>query len=102
MTPDFKKMTELQKLPNIGKTTEEKLLDIEVDTFEELKKLKPEGVFLRIFEKYGWQKGMCSCFLYALEGAITGKKWNKIPEKRKKELCAFVKEVRQSLIPPKR
>jgi hypothetical protein len=90
-------MTELQKLRNIGKRTEQTLLDIGIKTSEELCLIGPEEVMLRIFEKKGWQNGMCTCFLYALEGAITNTKWNEIPEKRKKEFLKFVKDLRASL-----
>ncbi len=89
--------SELLKLRNIGKRIAEDLEEIGVYTPEELKKVGPEEVMLRIFEKKGWQKGMCTCFLYALEGAITDTRWNEIPERRKKEFLKFVKELRGSL-----
>ncbi len=92
-----KKGLELKKLPNLGEKSVQRLLEVGVEMPEQLKQLGPEEIFLRIFEKNGWEQGMCSCFLYALEGAITGERWNEIPEKRKKELVAFVHSVRKSL-----
>jgi DNA transformation protein and related proteins len=91
------KGVDLKKLPNIGEKTMQRLLEIGIETPEQLSELGPEEIFLRIFEKNGWEQGMCSCFLYALEGAITGERWNEISEKRKKELVAFVHSVRKSL-----
>lgn len=88
---------ELMNIINIGEKIADKLINIGVQTPKDLEKIGPEEIFLRHFEKYGWQKGMCSCYLYALEGAITQKKWNEIPRKRKKELCDFVKKVRKSV-----
>lgn len=88
---------DLMQLPNIGKKIANRLINMEITTPEKIKELGPEEIFLRNFQKYGWEHGMCSCYLYALEGAITGERWNKIPENRKKELCAFVKKVRNSI-----
>jgi DNA transformation protein and related proteins len=92
-----RQVVDMMKLKNIGKKSVQRLLDIGVETPAQLKEIGPEEIFLRIFEKNGWESGMCSCFLYALEGAITGERWNEIPEKRKKELVEFVHSVRKSL-----
>jgi DNA transformation protein len=88
---------ELMQCMNIGERIANRLIDVGIKTPQDLQKIGTEEAFIRNFEKYGWEKGMCSCYLYALEGAITGKKWNKIPEKRKTELRDFVKKIRQNL-----
>jgi DNA transformation protein len=90
-------ISEMMNLKNIGVKCAEKLYEVGICTEEQLKELGTEEVFWRIFEKKGWERGMCSCFLYAVEGAITNERWNKIPEKRKKELVDFVHSVRKSL-----
>lgn len=88
----------LQTLQGIGPKCSEKLYDAGICTPGMLKKLGPEETFIRCVGAHGWRKGLwCSCFLYALEGAITDTQWNKIPEKRKQELKTFFHEFRESL-----
>ena len=84
------------KLPNIGSAIADKLISIGVDTPEKLKMVGTEEAFFKEFQRSGWQKGMCSCYLYALEGALTGVPWNKIPQKRKTELLGYVHNLRAS------
>ncbi|MBT3348758.1 competence protein TfoX [bacterium] len=96
------KIAALKKLPNLGEKCAHRIFESGVETPEQLSTLGPEEVFLRIFEKHGWQPGMCSCFLYAIEGAITGEKWNEISDTRKKELRDFVHAVRASFDPRKK
>ncbi len=88
---------ELMKLKNIGESMAELLVSIGVDSPEKLKIVGAKEVYLRVFEKQGWNQTLCSCFLYALEGAITGERWNEIPTKKKEEFKRFSKELRESL-----
>ena len=90
-------VAEMMKLPNLGKVTAERIVNAGVYSPEKLKELGAKEVYLRLFEKEGWSQTLCPCFLYALEGAITGEKWNMIPQQKKKEFKKFSKEVRNSL-----
>lgn len=89
-------LKDLQQAKNIGKVCAERIFKAGIENIDEMKKLGTEELFLRIFEANGYGSIMCTCFLYALEGAIIGEKWNEIPDKRKKELQQFMKQFRKS------
>jgi len=91
----FSSSNELQTLPNIVKSLFQKLIFLGIPTVDVFFQFTPEQIFLKMMEQSGWEKGMCTCFLYDLEGAQTGGAWNKIPETRKKEFLSFVKETRR-------
>ena len=87
-------------LKNIGAKTAKTLEKLGVRDFEDLKKLGAEKLFFKYFENSGgWKAGMCSCWLYAIEGAITGVDWWKIPESKKSRFKKFVKDLRASFDP---
>ncbi len=90
-------IAEMMKLPNLGKVTAERIVNAGVDSPAKLRELGAKEVYWRLFEKEGWSQTLCPCFLYALEGAITGEKWNMIPQKKKDEFKKFSKDVRESL-----
>jgi hypothetical protein len=79
-------MSELTNHINIGKDTEAKLIQTGIDTFEKLAAAGAEKAFLQVLTI---DPGACLSFLYGLEGAITGIKWNEIPYERKQELKMF-------------
>ena len=62
-------MESLSSLPNIGKTLEEKLEKVGINSPEELKELGSENALLRIREI---DQSGCYNMLCALEGAIQG------------------------------
>ncbi|MDH3325025.1 MAG: TfoX/Sxy family protein [Candidatus Peregrinibacteria bacterium] len=91
---------DFKSLINIGDAIASDLNKAGVKDLKEMTKLGTEEIFFRHFQAQGgWKKGMCSCWLYVIEGAITNTKWNEIPSKRKKELCEYVKKVRESFSP---
>lgn len=92
-------ISEMMKLKNIGKSIAERLVSIGIKSPEMLRKLGTKEVSLKFFEKEGWSSGfgLHPCFLYALEGAITGETWNKIPFEKKEELKKFSRDLRESL-----
>ncbi len=71
---------------NIGKTTENQLVQVGIDTMDKLISTGSEGAFLKIRTI---DPGACLSLLYALEGAIMGIRWHEIPSGRKQELKQF-------------
>ena len=85
-------MGELSKLPNIGKSVEEQLNLVGINTVEDLKIIGSKEAWLKIKEI---DKSACINRLYALEGAIEGIRWHNLSEEKKlmlKEFYDFVKK----------
>ncbi len=91
------KINEMMRLKNIGKSIAVRLVSIGIESPHMLRELGAKEVYLRFFEKEGWSQRLCPCFLYALEGAILGEKWNEISVKKKEECKKFSKDLRNSL-----
>ena len=85
-------MSDLLEQPNIGKECAKKLLQVGINTFEELKAAGSEQAFLRI---KAIDPGACHCMLSALEGAIQGIRWHNLPLGRKQELLQFFNETKK-------
>lgn len=79
-------MEELLKLPNIGKTVEDQLLQVGINTVEELKKIGDKAAWLKIQEM---DESACIQRLMALEGAIEGVKKTMLSEEVKADLKEF-------------
>ena len=79
-------MGELSKLPNIGKEVEDQLSKVGVFTYDELKEIGAEQVWLKIQQI---DTSACIHRLLALEGAIHGVKKTALPQERKAELKDF-------------
>jgi DNA transformation protein len=90
-------ISEMMKLKNIGKSIAARLVSVGIESPEMLRDVGTKEVYLRFFEKEGWSQSLCPCFLYALEGAITGEIWNEISFEKKEEFKKFSKELRESL-----
>ncbi len=85
-------MGELSKLPNIGKSVEEQLNLVGINTVEDLKIIGSKEAWLKIREI---DKSACINRLYALEGAVEGIRWHNLSEEKKlmlKEFYDFVKK----------
>ena len=85
-------MGELSKLPNIGKSVEEQLNLVGINTVEDLKIIGSKEAWLKIKEI---DKSACINRLYALEGAIEGIRWHNLSEEKKlmlKEFYEFAKK----------
>ena len=63
-------MSELIKLPNVGKVLEHYLQQVGIETPEQLTKIGAEEAFLRIRRRV--DSGACLHMLYGLQGAIFG------------------------------
>ncbi|WP_026888930.1 TfoX/Sxy family protein [Clostridium beijerinckii] len=79
-------MGELLKLPNIGKEVERQLNEVGIFTYDELKDIGAEQVWLMIQEI---DDSACIHRLLALEGAIHGVRKTELSQKRKEDLKDF-------------
>lgn len=79
-------MGELSKLPNIGKTVEEQLNQVGINTAEELKEIGAKAAWLKI---QAIDESACIHRLMALEGAICGIKKSLLPDDVKEDLKEF-------------
>ena len=79
-------MGELSKLPNIGKTVEEQLIQVGISSADELRKVGAKAAWLRIQEM---DESACIHRLLALEGAIQGVKKTMLSDEVKADLKDF-------------
>lgn len=82
-------MGELSKLPNIGKTVEEQLAQVGINTADELREIGAKAAWLKIQEI---DESACIHRLMALEGAIQGVKKTMLPDEVKADLKGFYQE----------
>ena len=83
-------MGRLSQLPNISKVTESKLVEVGIDSPEQLIKMGSKDAFLRIRAK---DPTACLHMLYGLEGAVEGIKDKFLPAEVKEDLKAFFKAL---------
>ena len=76
-------MGELAKLPNIGKTVEAQLVQVGIDSADELKRIGAKEAWLKI-QKI--DESACIHRLMALEGAIQGVKKTMLSDEVKADL----------------
>lgn len=79
-------MTELSKLPNIGKKLEEQLIQIGINNADELKETGAKDAWLKI---QAIDESACIHRLLALEGAIEGVKKTLLQDEVKADLKEF-------------
>lgn len=79
-------MSELSNLPNIGKVLEQQLIQIGIETPEQLKQVGSKQAWLYI---KAIDPSACYNRLCALEGAILGIRWHCLNDDIKKELKEF-------------
>ena len=87
-------MTDLKKLPNIGKVVSEMLEQVGISSAEELKQIGSENAFIRLKTI---DPGACFSMLCGLEGAVQGIRWHDLSPERKQELKEFLKMVEKGL-----
>jgi len=78
--------TDLVNIPNIGKDTETKLIQVGITSYAELKVAGTEQAFLRL---QTLDPGACIQLLYGIEGAIEGISVKNLTPERKQELREF-------------
>lgn len=95
--PDRRKISEMR---NLGPACETDFNAVGVRTADQLKKLGPEGAFIKMLmgrKKIGRSAKCCNAaYLYAIHGAIHDIDWRALPEKKKAEYKAFTAELRES------
>jgi DNA transformation protein len=79
-------MGTLSKMPNIGQILETKLIQVGIETPEQLKKIGSMETFKRIKLI---DNTACINMLCAIEGAIQGIRWHNLSEEKKTELKIF-------------
>lgn len=79
-------MGELSKLPNIGKSVEEQLIQVGINSADELKEVGAKEAWLKIQEV---DESACIHRLMALEGAIEGIKKTMLSDEVKADLKEF-------------
>ena len=79
-------MGELAKLPNIGKTVEAQLVQVGIDSADELKRIGAKEAWLKIQEI---DESACIHRLMVLEGAIQGVKKTMLSDEVKADLKEF-------------
>lgn len=84
-------MSDLSKLPNIGKTLADKLIQVGINTPNDLKSIGSEDSFVRIRTV---DSNACINTLYALEGAVQGIRWHNLDSARKAELKDFFDHIK--------
>ncbi|MDT2741650.1 TfoX/Sxy family protein [Lactococcus garvieae] len=85
-------MGELSKLPNIGKVIEGQLEKVGISTIEQLKTLGSKSAWFKLWEE---DSSVCIDELYALEGAIQGKRWFVLDEGTKEQLKDFYNQYQE-------
>ncbi|MCO7181085.1 TfoX/Sxy family protein [Lactococcus formosensis] len=85
-------MGELSKLPNIGKVIEGQLEKVGISTIEELKALGSKNAWFKLWEN---DSSVCIDELYALEGAVQGKRWFALDDSTKNQLKDFYNQYQQ-------
>lgn len=86
-------MGELSKLPNIGSNIEEKLKQVGITSYEQLKEVGSKEAWLKMRKI---DEGACINSLCALEGAIQGVRWHSLSEDIKIDLKDFYKQMTSS------
>lgn len=76
-------MSELEKLPNVGKILEKRLSDVGINSPEELRDNGSEEAFKKLYFHEG---DTCFGTFCALEGAIQGIRWHNLSKEKKQQL----------------
>lgn len=84
-------MGELSKLPNIGDKLEAQLVEVGIETTEQLKKVGSKQAWLAI---NAIDNSACINRLCAIEGAIQGIRWHSLSNEVKNELKEFYNTIK--------
>ena len=76
----------VEELQNIGNTIAKRLNQIGVYTEDDLRAIGPVDAHKKIRDAYPKARLPLCYYLFSFEGALQGKRWDSIGEKRKEEL----------------
>lgn len=79
-------MNNLTKMPNIGKTLADCLIEVDINSAQELKEIGSKEAFVRLKLR---DADSCYNKLCALEGAIQGIRWHHLSSETKEDLKSF-------------
>jgi len=82
-------MSDLTKQPNIAAKLEAQLMDVDITTFDELKRVGSREAWLRILAH---DPSACINRLCGLEGAIRGVRWHYLDDETKASLKEFYRQ----------
>lgn len=83
-------MSELTKLPNVGKVLEKLLIEVGISTPQQLREIGTMEAFIRIRAK---DPTACIHMLYGIQGAVEGIKDKFLSDTTKQELKEFYKSL---------
>lgn len=83
-------MSELSKLPNVGKVLEQLLIDVGITTPEQLRAVGTKETFIRIRAK---DPTACLHMLYGIQGAVEGINDKFLSDDTRQELREFFKSL---------
>ena len=84
-------MSDLTKLPNIGKVLSQNLTAIGISVYDDLKQKGTETTILELLTVPN--NDVCINMVYAIEGAIQDIRWHGLDAERKKELLEFYNSI---------
>ena len=84
-------MSALADLPNVGKVLEKNLLNVGIETPEQLRDIGAEEAFIRIRAQIDPEA--CLHMLYGIQGAINGVPDKFLPDQIKQKLKEFYKTL---------
>jgi DNA transformation protein len=84
-------MVQLSKLPNIGNKLEDQLIEVGIETVDQLKQIGSKQAWLNI---KAIDPSACINLLCALEGAIQGVRWHYLSDEVKDELKELYNAVK--------
>lgn len=84
-------MNRLSEMVNIGTTVEQKLIEVGINTPEELINVGSKEAYLRLRTV---DSGACLSMLTGIEGAIRGIRWHYLDDSVKADLKTFFKSLK--------
>ena len=87
-------MTTLRSLKNVGPTTIGWMESVGIQTVEDLEALGAAAAYVRMKAAYPHKVSLNA--LWGLQGALTGIRWNELPDTMKADLLAQVEELERA------
>lgn len=85
-----------KELRNIGPVMAKRLLEVRIDSLEELRKVGVKETYKRLCARKDFCGRYHASYLYALEGALLGCDWRAIPEAKREAYKALTASLREA------